>query len=110
GAQPSIRTNQHANSIGGRRAKDVADKAAVVHVISRDVRADTNNVIGRGDAAAGTCAYGCVAVAGDVSEREITGGRVVASSGLAIERAKTGGRVVNTGGVRRQCAPAEGAV
>ena len=45
---------------------DVADKAAVVHVRTHDVLADDDNVIRRGDVAAGSLAQADVVAAGGV--------------------------------------------
>jgi len=95
-------------------AKDVADIAAVARV--RTIGADTDNVIGRGDAATGALAQGRVlAASGVVRERTSTGGRVVVAGveqerintvcrvveagDVAIEGLKTVGRIAETGGV-----------
>ena len=48
-----VRVNENSGSTGRGVTKDIADIAAVGHVTTCDVRADTNNVTGRGDAAAG---------------------------------------------------------
>src|SRR5882724_3885935 len=60
---------------------NAADKAAVAHV--RAIRADSNDVIGRGNVAAGLKPQGRVVAAGGViRERRTTGGRIGAAGGV----------------------------
>src|SRR6266516_3848145 len=71
-AKLANRVDQHRYgvAVSGLDVPNVADKAAVVHV--RTSVADSNNVIGRGDANTSSIAYG----------------RVVGAGGLKIERLK----------------------
>jgi hypothetical protein len=80
---------------------NAADKAAVAHVCTSG--ADSNNVIGGGNAAAGFKPQGRVVVAGGVgNERTKTDGRVGAPGGVALERLRTVGRVEGAGGVVKE--------
>jgi len=114
GAKFAVCINEDANSSGRRFAEDGADIATVVDV--RTGGADTNNVIGRSDAAGGisthgdiadagrveferTIAQGCVGAAVVASERKITGGRVEVASGIESERLNAIGRVAAAAGV-----------
>ena len=70
-------------------AKDAVDIAAVAYVLAREVGADTDNVISRGDAVAGSSTQGDVADPGGVViKRKITIGRVETDDGV-IERLNT---------------------
>jgi len=78
--------------ICGCNSTNVADKAAVAHV--RTIGADSNNVIGPGDAEASQNPQGNVATTGGVTkERITTDGRVVAACDVAKKRIATNRRV-----------------
>src|SRR6266550_3313836 len=105
---------------------NAADKAAVAHI--RAIRADSNNIIGRGNAetgsrpqgrvvAAGRIAFegvkavGCVLTATSVTqERGSSVSRVVAADHVANERISTVGRVLIAGGVVKERSNAGGCV
>src|SRR5437773_794462 len=100
--------------------RDVADKASVAHVRTVDVRADTDDVISRGNAVSRAKAQSRVGVSGGVArercntvgrvvvagavekERSLTVSRVGYAGGVAKERGSTGGRVVAAGGVNAE--------
>ena len=56
-AKSAVRINKNLSTIGRGCAEDLADKAAVVHVLTRNVGTDNNNVISRGDTKAGIKAH-----------------------------------------------------
>jgi len=79
--------DQHWYGVGLCRCSSTnpADKAAVAHV--RTIRADTDNVISRGDIDAGYVAQRQVAATGGVEpKRSNTDGRVVEAGGVVLER------------------------
>src|SRR6266511_2367841 len=83
---------------------DLADVAAVAHVLAIDVRANANNAVGRRDAAAGLPAHSRVEdAAGVVKERATTDGGIEVAGGVALKRAVTGGGVIVAFGVAREC-------
>ena len=74
-------------------AKDVADKATVVHVRPR--RTYTDDVTGRGDVAAGTRAQGRVAAARRVTKQRVRAdSRIGVASAIGSERILANGRVI----------------
>ena len=76
----------------------MADKAAVAH--GRTSGADSNNVVGRGNAVAGANAYGRVVTAGGVaSKRKITVRRVVTAGGVAEKSVHSDGSVGFAGSI-----------
>ena len=80
------------DSSGRSRAKDLADIASVIHVVT--IGPDTNNVIGCSDILAGASAQSDIGSAGGVvKERLNTAGRVGLASGVPIKRLLTIGRV-----------------
>src|SRR6266403_3025976 len=80
--------------------RDVADKASVAHVRTVDVRADTDDVISRGNPVSRANAQSRVGVAGGVAgERCNTVGRVVVAGAVEKERSLTVSRVGYAGGV-----------
>jgi hypothetical protein len=82
---------------GYESVANVPDKAAVVHIRRVDIRTDTDNVIGRADAATGSKAHGYVEASGRiVSERINTVSRVFKAGGIAKERGITDSRVEAT--------------
>ncbi len=83
--------------------RDVADKASVAHVRTVDVRADTDDVISRGNPVSRAKAQSRVGVAGGVArERCNTVGRVVVAGGVEKERSLTVSRVGYAGGVVKE--------
>src|SRR6266545_3340931 len=102
-AKFAVRINENGRSAGRGLAKDTANIATVAYVGSGDVRADTNNVTGRGHVLASAIAQGDVAAAGGVvKERIHAEGRVVGACGGAKERNSSNGRVVAAGGVAKK--------
>ena len=81
-------------------AKNVVDKATIVHV--RTLGADADNVTGRGDVEAGTKAQSHVVVTGAVSERVIADGRIRVARGVATERLLANGCVPGADGVVKE--------
>src|SRR4029450_2598533 len=82
GAKFTARINEHGSAVRRRKAKDVADKAAVAYVRTSDASADTNNVTSRGDVDAGARPGAGVAAAGGENERVGSNGRVAAAGGV----------------------------
>src|SRR6266576_385131 len=83
--------------------RNVADKATVAHVRTVDVRADTDDVISRGNPVSRANAQSRVGVAGGVAgERCNTVGRVVVAGGVEAERKSTCSRVGRAGGVENE--------
>src|SRR6266550_924175 len=83
--------------------RDVADKATVAHVRTVDVRADTDDVISRGNPVSRANAQSRVGVAGGVAgERFNTVRRVGFAGGVAEKRLKTVARVGAAGGVAKE--------
>ena len=79
---------------------DVADIATVAHVCTKDVIADTDNIVGRGDVHAGRNPKCKVVVARRVAkERRRFNGSVEVASGIAVEGINLTRRVVVTGAV-----------
>src|SRR6266542_342568 len=102
-AKFAVRINENGRSAGRGLAKDTANIATVAYVGSGDVRADTNNVTGRGHVLASAIAQGDVAADGGVvKERIHAEGRVVGACGGAKERNSSNGRVVAAGGVAKK--------
>ena len=92
-------------------AKNAPDVAAVAYVLTADVGADGDNVIGGGDIDAGRMAHGEIAVASAiVIERNNTDGRVSASGGVAKERVYTAGCVQVAGSIAQERLISIGAV
>src|SRR6185369_9819733 len=87
----------------GRDLTNIADKAAIVQVCTADIRADADNVAGRGDGAAGRKTQGRVPDTGSaVKQRSVTAGRVSVASGVGKERINTDGRVGAAGSVVKE--------
>jgi len=84
--------NVNGSSWGRRNTENVADIAAVAHVLA--IGADNDNVIRRGHAPAGAHA-----------QRD-----VVAASGVEIERIRTDGRVADAASVFNKCMTTVGSV
>ena len=76
-------------------AKNVADKAAVVCIRTKDPGPDNDDVTGRRDATAGILPQGCVTVAGAAKERISTNGRVAVATGIVTERVSADGCVLS---------------
>src|SRR6266540_4426942 len=90
---------------------DLADVAAVAHVLAIDVRANANNAVGRRDAAAGLPAHSRVeAAAGVVKECATTDGGIEVAGGVIGKRVSTDGRVHVAGCVAKERAIAYGSV
>jgi hypothetical protein len=70
-AKFTVRINENGRSAGRGLAKDAANITTAAYVGSGDVRADTNNVTGRGHVLASAIAQGDVAAAGGVVKERI---------------------------------------
>src|SRR6478672_2781863 len=90
--------NENRHSVRRRLAKDLADVAAVTHVLPGG--ANANNVIGREDTDSGATAQGRVVEAGGaVKERVTADGRVVVAGGVVEQRIGARGGVQDAFGV-----------
>jgi hypothetical protein len=77
--------------------------AVVTQVCTGNIRADTDNVAGRSDGAAGCKTQGRVPDTGSaVKQRSVTAGRVSVASGVGKQRINTAGRVGAAGGVVKE--------
>src|SRR4029453_814894 len=112
----------------GRYAANVANETAITDVHAGDLGADTDHVVGRGDACSSLNAQSNVGVAGEVErERAKPDGRVGRAScvinkcttadggvetlsGVAKERPRTEGRVTPSGGIAEECTVTDGRV
>src|SRR5215217_3215965 len=97
------RVDQHRYGVGVLRchSANLADKAAAADVETSV--ANTNNVIGRGDVAAGKKPQGDITDAsGAIDERSVPDRRVLDTGGVMIERHIADGRVEAAGRVAKK--------
>ncbi len=104
GAEFAGGVDEHKRGVGGYESvPDVADKAAVTQVCTMFVRADADNVIGRGHVGTGIFSQGYVAGTHGIEiQRTITNGRVLESGGVGKERVNAHGRVEGACGVGKE--------
>ena len=90
-------------------AEDAADIATVADVLTSDLRADTDNVIGRGDASASVSTQGGVVVTGSVfCEREDSNGRVGGAVRVVLECPISKSAVAESAGGTSECLKTDG--
>src|SRR5437879_12502962 len=78
-SDPAFLINEYVNSIRRFRAEDIANKAAIFHIVTSGT--DTNDVIGRGDVATSIQAQGSVTTARRVESERATADGCIAGAG-----------------------------